>query len=188
MAKRSMPNPRKSKGMNKYQKKVHRRREDRLRGNEVEYYLELAYSSDPDDRVEAMDNLCPCHVRKSVDKVWVALYKGLVDQDLRVRKAAWHTLEDGGNPNDPRLQPLLEKIAKEETDPKLRQNALDLIAATRKVEEQKEMLLGQKAHTFSGRCDWCGTTNVPVSYDYETEFETNGTKRFALVCEACEAV
>ena len=100
--------------------------------------------------------------------------------------AAWHTLDDGGNPDDPRLQPLLEKIAKEETDPKLRQRALDLIAATRKVEEQKEALLAQKTHTFSGRCDWCGTSNVSVSYDYETEFETHGTKRFALVCETCE--
>ena len=108
------------------------------------------------------------------------------DRQPRVRKAAWHTLDDGGNPNDPRLQPLLEKIAKEETDPKLRQRALDLIAATRKVEEQKEVLLGQKTHTFSGRCDWCGASNVPVSHDYETEFETSGTKRFALVCEACE--
>ena len=186
MANPSMANPRKVKGMNKYQKKAHRRREDRLRGNEVEYYLSLAYSSNPDDRVEAMDNLCPCHVRKSIDKVWVALYKGLVDTDLRVRKAAWHTLEDGGNPNDPRLQPLLERITKEETDPKLRQRALDLIAATRKVEEQKKALMAQKAHTFRGRCDWCGASNVRVSYDHETEFETNGIKRFALVCEACE--
>ena len=113
-----MANQKKLKGMNKYQKKAHRRGEDRLRGNEVEYYLSLAYSSNPDDRVEAMDNLCPCHVRKSIEKVWVALYKGLVDPDVRVRKAAWHTLDDGGNPNDPRLQPLLERIAKEETDQK----------------------------------------------------------------------
>ncbi|MDE0012328.1 MAG: HEAT repeat domain-containing protein [Candidatus Poribacteria bacterium] len=186
MPKHGIPKQRKMRGMNKYQKNAHRRGEDRLRGDEVEYYLSLAYSSNPDDRVEAMDNLCPCHVRKSIDKVWVALYKGLVDPDLRVRKAAWHTLDDGGNPNDPRLQPLLERITKEETDPKLRQRALDLIAATRKVEEQKEVLLGQKAHTFRGRCDWCGESNVPVSYDHETELETNGTKRFALVCEACE--
>ncbi len=28
--------------------------------------------------------------------------------------------------------------------------------------------------------------NEPVSHDYETEFETNGTKRFVLVCEACD--
>ena len=35
------------KGMNKYQKKARRRGEDRLRGNEVDYYLSLAYSSNP---------------------------------------------------------------------------------------------------------------------------------------------
>ena len=179
---------RKKFGMNKYQRKAHKRGEDRLRGDDVEYYLSLAYSPNADDRVEAMDNLCPCHVRKSIEKVWVALYKGLVDPDLRVRKAAWHTLDDGGNPNDPRLQPLLEKITKEETDRKLRQRALDLIAATRKVEEQKQALLAQKAHTFRGRCDWCGESNVPVSYDHETEFEIYGSKSFALVCEACETV
>ena len=36
--------PKKLTGMNKYQKKVHRRREDRLRGDGVEFYLSLAYS------------------------------------------------------------------------------------------------------------------------------------------------
>ncbi len=175
------------KGLNRHQKRAHRRGENRLRGDDVQYYLHLAYSENPDDRVEAMDNLCPCHVRKSIDKVWVALYRGLVDTDLRVRKAAWHTLDDGGNPDDPRLQPLLEKIAKEETDPKLRKRALDLIAATRKMEEQKGMLLKQGAHTFTGRCDWCGTANIQVSYDYETEFESKGTKRFAVACDSCHA-
>ena len=176
----------KKNSMNRYQKRAHRRREERLRGNEVDYYLALAYAENPEDRALAMENLCPCHVRKRIDAVWVALYKGLVDSDLRVRKAAWHTLDDGGNPNDPRLKPLLEKIAKTETDSVLRQRALDLIAATRKVEEQKAALLAQKAHTFSGRCDWCGKASVPVSYDYETEFQTQDSKRFALICEACE--
>ena len=49
----------------------------------------------------------------------------------------------------PRLQPLLERIAKEETDPKLRQNALDLIAATRKVEEAEGTIVGtENTHLF----------------------------------------
>jgi len=175
-------------GMNKYQRKAHRRREDRLRGDGIEYYLSLAYSDIPEDRAQAMENLCPCHVRKRIDAVWVALYKGLVDPELRVRRAAWHTLDDGGNPNDPKLQPLLQKIVKTETDPTLRQRALDLIKATQKIEETKEALLAKQTHTFTGRCDWCGTSNVPVSYDYETEIDTDGTKRFALVCETCEPV
>lgn len=177
--------PKKLTGKNKYQKKAHRRREDRLRGDDIEYYLSLAYSDNPDDRALAMENLCPCHVRKRIDAVWVALYKGMVDPDLRVRRAAWHTLDDGGNPNDPRLEPLLQKIAKIETDTTLRKRARNLIKQTEQIEEQKKALLAQKAHSFSGRCDWCGTSNVSVSYDYETEFETDGTKRFVLVCEDC---
>ena len=91
MPKHGIPKQRKIRGMNKYQKKAHRRGEDRLRGNEVEYYLSLAYSSNPDDRVEAMDNLCPCHVRKSIDKVWVALYKGLVSRPSRPQSRVAHT-------------------------------------------------------------------------------------------------
>lgn len=172
-------------GKNKFQKKAHRRREDRLRGEDIGYYLSLAYSDDPNDRALAMENLCPCHIRKRIDAVWVALYKGMIDPDLRVRRAAWHTLDDGGNPNDPRLEPLLQKISRTETDTTLRQRALNLIKQTEQIEEQKRALLTQKAHTFSGRCDWCGTSNVSVSYDYETEFDTDGTKRFALICENC---
>ena len=57
--------------------------------------------------------------------------------------------------------------------------------STGKNKYQKKALLAQKAHTFSGRCDWCGTSNVSVTHDYETEFEANGTKRFALVCDDC---
>lgn len=175
----------KLKGMNKHQKRSHRRRDDRLRGDGVEYYLTLAYSTDPEDRALAMENLCPCHVRKRIDAVWVALYKGMIDPDLRVRRAAWHTLDDGGNPNDPRLHPLLQKIAKTETDPALRKRAIDLIKSTQVVEELKQSIMTQKAHTLTGRCDWCGISNVPVRYDYETEFDTDNTKRFVLVCEKC---
>ena len=114
-----------------------------------------------------------------------SLYKGMIDPDLRVRRAAWHTLDDGGNPNDPRLIPLLQKIAETESDITLRQRARNLIKETETIEEHKHELLVQKKHSLSGRCDWCGTSNVHVNYDYETEFETDGTKRFALVCGNC---
>ena len=42
---------RKKLGMNKYQRKAHKRGEDRLRGDDVEYYLSLAYSANADDRL-----------------------------------------------------------------------------------------------------------------------------------------
>ena len=41
-----MAKPKRLKGMNRYQKRTHRRSEDRLRGDEVEHYLSLAYSSE----------------------------------------------------------------------------------------------------------------------------------------------
>ena len=171
---------------NKYQKRQQRPGENRLRGDKIDLYLSMAYSDDPEDRIAAMENLCPCHVRRRIDAVWEALYRGLQDPDIKVRKTAWHTLDDGGRPNDPQLQPVLEKIAKKETDPKLRQRAIDLIQAARQVEEKHRELVSQKADYFRGKCDWCGEANVNVTYDYETEFEgADGQKRFAVMCARC---
>ena len=42
---------------------------------------------------------------------------------------------------------------------------------------------------FITHIDWCGETNVQVTYDYETEFDgTSGQKRFALMCADCAGV
>ena len=179
----------KKRAKNKYQKKHHRRGENRLRGDKIDLYLSMAYSDLPADREAAMENLCPCHVRRRIDAVWEALYRGLQDPNIRVRRAAWHTLDDGGRPNDPQLQPILEKIAKKETDPKLRQRALDLIQSARRLADEHRELVAQKADYFRGKCDWCGEIDVKVTYDYETEFDgTGGQKRFALMCSDCAAV
>ena len=78
----------------RFQRRQFRRGERRLRGDEVKHYLILANSEDPRDRIEAMENLCPCHVRKRIEVVWEALYRGLQDRNLNVRQAAWHTLEE----------------------------------------------------------------------------------------------
>ena len=179
----------KKRAKNKYQKRHHRRGEDRLRGDKIDLYISMAYSDLPADREAAMENLCPCHVRRRIDTVWEALYRGLQDPNIRVRRAAWHTLDDGGRPNDPQLQPILEKIAKKETDPKLRQRALDLIQSARRRADRHQELVAQKADYFRGKCDWCGETNVEVTYDYETEFDgSGGQKRFALMCPDCADV
>ena len=171
---------------NKYQKRHHRRGENRLRGDKIDFYLAMAHSDDPEDRIAAMENLCPCHVRRRIDAVWEALYRGLQDPDINVRKAAWHTLDDGGRPNDPQLQPILEKIAKKETDPKLRQRAVNLIQAARQMADKHQELVAQRTDYFRGKCDWCSEANVQVTYDYETEFTgTGGQKRFALICSDC---
>ena len=98
---------------NGFQRRQFQRGERRLRGDEVKHYLALADSDNPKERLEAMQNLCPCHVRKRVDAAWDALYRGLQDSDLKVRQAAWHTLEEnhGGRRDDPKLYPIMVEIA-----------------------------------------------------------------------------
>ena len=91
---------------NGFQRRQFQRGERRLRGDEVKHYLALADSDNPKERLEAMQNLCPCHVRKRV-------------------ATAWHTLEEnhGGRRDDPKLYPIMVEIAETEVDPKLRPSA-----------------------------------------------------------------
>src|SRR6266513_747700 len=50
---------------------------------------------------------------------YTTLYRLLEDEDLRVRRAAWHTLEDGGRPDDPSLDEILDRTLREDTDPQV---------------------------------------------------------------------
>jgi len=67
---------------NRFQKEHFRRGERRLRWKEVQHYLKLADSEQAQDRIEAMENLCPCHVRQRIDDVRAALYRGMVDNPM----------------------------------------------------------------------------------------------------------
>jgi len=130
------------KGLNKHQKLAHQVGEHRVRGPEIERYLALAYSADPKERLEAADNLCPCHVRRRIDEAWQALYRMMEDEDVRVRRAAWHTLEDGGCPVDPKLDPIFERALENETDKQVLR-FVEMFARPR-LQEQERMAL-QKA-------------------------------------------
>src|SRR5438445_5690185 len=107
---------RKAAGMNRHQKAAHRVGERRVGREEIAELLEQAASHDPDERLAAAQYLCPCHVRRRIAAVWEALYRLLEDADVRVRRAAWHTLEDGGRPDDPALDAILERALRTETD------------------------------------------------------------------------
>src|SRR5215212_1016424 len=103
-------------GRNKHQKAAHKVGEPRVGREQVEELLELSRSAEPEQRRHAAQYLCPCHVRRRIDAVWEALYRMLEDPDVQVRRAAWHTLEDGGRPDDPRLDAILERTLRDETD------------------------------------------------------------------------
>ena len=111
---------RKLKTLNRHQKNAFRAGEHRTRREDVVLYLEMAASDMPEERLEAAENLCPCHVRTSIDAVQDAVYRMLEDEDVRVRRAAWHTFEDGGVPNDPALEAIFARTHKQETDPVVR--------------------------------------------------------------------
>src|SRR6478736_1605774 len=105
---------RKTFGMNRHQKAAHRRGEERLAPAEIPLLLELSRSGDPMDRIVAARSLCPCHVRRRLEPVWEALYRMLEDEDIRVRRAAWHTLEDGGRPGDLALEEIAARVLADE--------------------------------------------------------------------------
>ena len=174
---------------NGFQRRQFQRGERRLRGDEVKHYLALADSDNPKERLEAMQNLWPCHVRKRIDAAWDALYCGLQDSDLKVRQAAWHTLEEnhGGRRDDPKLYPIMVEIAETEVDPKLRQSANSIIKKVQTVEEKKQDLLGQRHHYFTGKCDWCGDSTAKVCQLYDSKLEIEGTVRLAQVCDDCQS-
>jgi len=178
---------RKTLGMNKHQKAVYRVGEPRVGREQIEELLEKSHSADAADRLEAASYLCPCHVRRRIEPVWEALYRLLEDEDVEVRRAAWHTLEDGGRPDDPKLDAIVERVSKTETD----RTVLRFIQQIGGVRRDREMALarlaGRPQTKQRGRCDFCGESNVPVDRDLETMIPTGDLPRAALICERCAA-
>jgi hypothetical protein len=172
-------------GRNKHQKAVYRVGEPRVGREQIEELLELSRSSDPQERRHAAEFLCPCHVRRRIDAVWEALYRMLEDPDITVRRAAWHTLEDGGRPEDPRLDQILERTLREETDPTILRFARLFEGPRREKERVTMAAAARPAPRARGRCDFCGTPNVPVERDLETMIPTDDLPRPALICESC---
>jgi hypothetical protein len=175
-------------GMNKFQKKARKKGEIRVRGEEVPHYLALAASDDPKDRLVAAANLCPCHIRHPVPEVQTALFALMEDKDAEVRARArilWHTLEDGGVPEDPRMEEIFQRAREGETDKRV----LGFLKALQKENLQHKertmlKIAARPAFDQKGKCDFCGDTG-PVKTDYDTEIPHEGHIRFARVCEGC---
>jgi len=174
-------------GMNKYQKRIFKRGEERISGDEIWRYVELSQSDDAADRLDAAEHLCPCHVRRRIDEVWEALFRMMEDPDAGVRRAAYHTLEDGCKPDDPKLQAIFERAWQTETDRQVL-GFLKKFDGGRAKRERVEMKAAQiSKYADRGKCDFCDDTNVSVRTDYDTEIPNGGSRRLALVCEACDS-
>lgn len=175
-----------TKHLNPHQKKAFKVGETRVRGEAIWEYVELSKSDDPEDRFVAARNLCPCHVRRRIDEVWDALYRMMEDPEPRVRRAAYHTLEDGGKMDDPQLQAIFKRAWKNETD----KQVLGFLKAFDGGRAQRERVEMQAAtiskYADRGKCDFCGVTDVAVRTDYDTEISDGGSGRLALVCASCD--
>ena len=172
-------------GVNKFQKKANKIGERRLRREEVPYYLELAASDDPKDRHKAAANLCPCHVRHPVPEIQEALFRLMEDGDAEVRARAWHTLEDGGVPDDPRMEAILERARQHETDKRVLGFMRDVAKENLEHKERTMMKIATRSeYDQMGKCDFCGIKGK-VKTDFDTEIPVGGQIRFALICKAC---
>jgi hypothetical protein len=176
---------RKSLGMNKHQKAAHKVGERRVGAEQIAELLEQSRSRDPEERLVAAQYLCPCHVRRRIEAVWEALYRLLEDDDVRVRRAAWHTLEDGGRPDDPALDQILDRVLRSDSDPQVQRFARKVAGPRQDRELLLARLAGKQPATRRGKCDFCGATDVPVDRDLETMIPTADLPRPALICSAC---
>ena len=177
---------RKKRGLNRYQKAAFKEGERRVRGEEIDLLLEMSHSDDSTERKEAASFLCPCHVRRRIDEVWEALYRMLEDSDVLVRRAAWHTLEDGGRPDDPALNEIFDRALQNESDPQVRRFVEEFAGPRREREKVALKLAAQSDYMQRGKCDFCGEPDVSVKQDFETEIPDNGELRLALICERCD--
>jgi hypothetical protein len=175
----------KSKGMNRHQKAVYTPGERRAGREQIEELLLKSRSEEVEDRCEAAENLCPCHVRRRIPEVWEALYRMLEDPEVTVRRAAWHTLEDGGRPDDPALDSIIERALATETDRQVRRFA-EMIAGPRR-EKEMHLLRAQGANQpkTRGKCDFCGQSNIFVERDYSVEIPAGDHYRPAWKCGEC---
>ena len=176
------------KPLNKYQKVAFKAGDHRTRQADIDRYLILAQSEDAADRLEAAKNLCPCHVRRRIDEVWQALYRMMEDPDTGVRRAAWHTLEDGGIPHDPAIESIFRRAVDRLADePDRATRAFIEEFALPYLQQQEEIAIRRSALEISpyqqrGRCDFCARREQPV----RTDFDTQISDRFALICQRCD--
>jgi HEAT repeat protein len=173
------------KGMNRHQKAAHKVGEPRVGREQLDELLQLSRSAEVEERLTAAQFLCPCHVRRRVEAAWEALYRLLEDPEPRVRRAAWHTLDDGGRPDDPKLDAVIARALRGDPDEKVRGYARKFAGSRQEGERAAQDLAARPVPRTRGRCDFCGRDNIPIERDLTTMIPSAAAPRPALICERC---
>jgi len=175
---------RKKRCHNKFQRLAFKPGERRVRREEILQFVEMSKSEDAEQRKIAAQNLCPCHVRRRIEEVWDALYRMLEDSDVMVRRAAWHTLEDGGSPDDPALDEIIARALESETDGTVRRFVEEFAEPRREKETMTIKLALISEYNRHGKCDFCGQRRK-VKEDYDTPIPAKDGPRAAFICRQC---
>jgi hypothetical protein len=170
---------------NKHQKKAQRQRrgEPRVNAPELSVLLEYACSEDTAERRIAAELLCPCHLRKPSHDAAAALKLLMIDPDLKVRRQAWHTLEDGGP--TPEAQEVAERIRATETDHLVCRIIDRFFGRSLKQQRVEDKALGMGAPQRRGKCDFCAQSGIMVTERFDIEIPTGNTARPAAICNSC---
>jgi len=62
---------------------------------EIEGLLERSCSADERERADALQSLCPCHVKRNEPRVWDRILAMVDDPSAKVRSHVLHLLADG---------------------------------------------------------------------------------------------
>jgi HEAT repeat protein len=101
--------------------------------DEIDHILELTADDDPLVRRLALKNLCGCHVRADVPRVWDRLYDLIDDPDAGVRFEVVHAFGDSSpNHRAHEIAAAVERLYND-PDPHLRKRVRKLITHYRKT-------------------------------------------------------
>jgi hypothetical protein len=104
----------------------------RTRLDEIDALLERTADGNPKVRAQAVQSLCPCHVKRNDPRVWDRVLQLVDDPALEVRRWVFHLLGDG-SPRERASQIVaaMERFTRD-SDKKLQRRARQVLAQYRR--------------------------------------------------------
>jgi hypothetical protein len=104
----------------------------RTRLDEIDALLELTADSNPAVRAQAVQSLCPCHVRRNDPRVWDRVLELVDDPALEVRRWVFHLLGDGSpREREAQIVAAMERFTRD-SNIKLQRRARQVLAQYRR--------------------------------------------------------
>jgi hypothetical protein len=103
----------------------------RTRQYEIDTLLERTADPNPKVRAQAVQSLCPCHVKRNDSRVWDRVLELVDDPALEVRRWVFHLLGDGSpRERETQIVAAMEQFTRD-PDKKLQRRARQVLAKYR---------------------------------------------------------